>query len=70
MNLFLTNTVQDIRYALRQLRKLPDFDSDGDCDIGAWHRSQYRDLYAECRESAAIPAGERPEATVPYRRYG
>ena len=67
----LRDVAQDLRYAVRMLRKQPGLHRRGRADAGARHRRQHRGLQPGQRDAVPAPAGRQPRAAglhVPRRQ--
>ena len=66
--IWLESLLQDLRYALRQLRKATWLYADGGADSGAGHRRNHGDLHARAAGDVAIAAGQQTESALAHRR--
>ena len=57
--MWLESLLQDVRYALRQLRKVAWLYATGGADTGAGHRRNHGDLHARAAGDVAIAAGHQ-----------
>ncbi len=65
---FLETTAQDIRYALRQLRKTPGFTATARADVGLGNWGKRGHLHPGERRADEEPARRRPRDPIAARR--
>ncbi len=66
----MNKLIQDVQYALRQLRKATGLHADGDFDPGPWHWGECGDFLHGACGAVAGPSGDRSEDAGACGRYG